>query len=296
VKHAVLGAGGVGGLIAAALAQDGQDVLLVLRPETLEVYPGGLYVESPTLGQLDVEIPAASRLDRQVDVLWITVKATQLEAALRVASPAVARNAVVVPLLNGIDHVARIREVFGEVVVPGAIRVESERVGSGHIVHSSPFAALELAPPPALRTRATAVAAELQSAGLSCYVAESEAQVLWGKLSILAPMALATSSIQQPIGGVRRDQNTCALMLEAMREVRAVATTQGAELDAEALESILLSTPDNFRTSMQKDLSAGRALELDAIAGPIVRVGREHEIPTPATLELVRRVAAAQAL
>ena len=91
-------------------------------------------------------------------------------------------------------------------------------------------------------------------------------------------------------------RNTCALMLEAMREVRAVATTQGAELDAEALEGILLSTPDNFRTSMQKDLSAGRALELDAIAGPIVRVGREHEIPTPATLELVRRVAAAQAL
>ena len=114
MKHAVLGAGGVGGLIAAALAQDGQDVFLVLRPETLEVYPGGLYVESPTLGQLDVEIPAASRLDRQVDVLWITVKATQLEAALRVASPAVARNAVtfssasMTSLLSGEDRPGRV--------------------------------------------------------------------------------------------------------------------------------------------------------------------------------------------
>src|ERR1700736_6757811 len=136
VKHAVLGAGGVGGLIAAALAHDGQDVLLVLRPETLEAYPGGLYLESQVLGDVDVEVPAASRLDRQVDVLWITVKATQLEEALQVASPAVARNAVVVPLLNGIDHVARIREVFGDVVVPGAIRVESERVGPGHMLPS----------------------------------------------------------------------------------------------------------------------------------------------------------------
>jgi 2-dehydropantoate 2-reductase len=85
-------------------------------------------------------------------------------------------------------------------------------------------------------------------------------------------------------------------MLEAMREVCAVATTQGAELDAEALERILLSTPDGFRSSMQKDLSAGRTLELDAIAGPILRLGGELEIPTPATRELVRRVAAAQAL
>jgi 2-dehydropantoate 2-reductase len=296
VKHAVLGAGGVGGLVAAALAQDGQDVLLVLRPETLESYPGGLYLESRVLGQIDVEVPAASRLDRQVDVLWVTVKATQLEEALRVASPAVARNALVVPLLNGIDHVARIREVFGDVVVPGAIRVETERVGPGHIVQLSAFAVIELAPPRSLQARATALARELQSAGLHCKVQESEAQVLWSKLAVLAPLALATSSIQQPMGGVRGDRETCELMLEAMRETCAIASTQGADLDAALLEKMLLIIPEDFRSSMQKDLAAGRMLELDAIAGPILRLGREHEIPTPATGELVRRVAPAQVL
>src|SRR5215470_12819119 len=150
MRHAVLGVGGVGGLIAGALARAGREVLLVLRQETLEAYPGGIHVESALLGEFDVDVPAASRLDRDVDVLWITVKATQLEAALDVAAPAVAPRALVVPLLNGIDHVARLRETFGDLVVPGAIRVESERVGPAHVRHPSPFASIDLAPPPPL--------------------------------------------------------------------------------------------------------------------------------------------------
>jgi len=296
VRHAVLGAGGVGGLIAAALAEDGQDVILVLRAETLEVYPGGIHLESEVVGDIDVDVPAVGRLDREVEVLWVAVKATQLEDALRAASPAVAGNALVIPLLNGVDHVSRLREVFGELVVPGAIRVESERVGPAHIVQTSPFAAIDLAPPPALRSRAEAVAGELQSAGLSCNVRDSEAEVLWGKLAVLAPFALATSSVQLPAAGVRADPVTSRLMLASMREVGEVAATQGAQLDPAIYETALLNMPAGMRSSMQKDLAAGRALELEAISGPILRLGREHHIPTPATEELVRRVGAAQAL
>jgi 2-dehydropantoate 2-reductase len=285
----------VGGLVGAALANDGQDVVLLLRERTLAVYPGGLHVESRVLGEIDVDVPAAARLERAVDVLWVTVKATQLEDAIRVASPAVAGAAIVVPLLNGVDHVGRLRRFYGPVVVPGAIRVEAELVGPGHVVQSSPFAALDLAPPPSLQERAEALAEEVRSAGLPCNVNESEAQVLWGKLAVLAPFALATSSLQQPVQGVRADEATRGLMLQAAREVCAVGASQGAALDPEIYERALLAMPGEMRSSMQKDLASGRPPELDAIAGPILRLGREKGIPTPATAELVRRVAAAQA-
>src|SRR2546423_1834492 len=119
VRHAVLGAGGVGGLIAAARAEDGQDVILVLRAETLEVSPGGIHLESEGVGDIDVDVPAVGRLDREVEVLWVAVKATQLEDALRAASPAVAGNALVIPLLDGVDHVSRLLEGLG--VVGGAV-------------------------------------------------------------------------------------------------------------------------------------------------------------------------------
>jgi len=296
VRHAFLGAGGVGGLVAAALAQDGRDVVLLLRPETLEAYPGGLHVESRALGDIEVDVPASARLSRPVDVLWVTVKSTQLDDAIKIAAPAVAGSAMVVPLLNGVDHVGRLRQVYGDMVIPGSIRVESERVGPGHVVQTSPFAALELGPPPELRERAGAIAEELRAAGLTCAVGGSEAQVLWGKLAVLAPFALATSSLRQPVGAVRQDGSTCRLMLEAAREACAVAATQGVALDPAAVESVLLGMPAYMRSSMQKDLAAGRPLELSAISEPILRIGRERGIATPATAELVRRVAANQAL
>jgi 2-dehydropantoate 2-reductase len=291
MRHAILGAGGVGGLLAAALARADRDVLVVMRPETLDAFPGGFHVESEVLGEFDVDVPARSRVDRDVDVLWVAVKATQMEAAIALAAPAVVRDAVVVPLLNGIDHVARLREVYGDVVVPGAIRVESERVTPGYIVQVSTFAAVELAPPPALRERAMAIAEEVDAAGLACIVRQGEADVLWGKLAMLAPIALATSAAGQAVGAARDDPEVRGLMLASVREVCAVGASEGARLDAEAYVQTLLRLPDEMRSSMQKDLAAGRQPELDAIAGPVLRGGVAHGIPTPATEELANRVA-----
>src|SRR5215831_17268954 len=103
MRHAVLGAGGLGGLIGAALARGGADVVLLLRPQTLGGHPSRLRVESVALGRFEVEVATASGLDRDVDVLWVTTKATQLEAALELAPPDRVGRAVVVPLLNGIE-------------------------------------------------------------------------------------------------------------------------------------------------------------------------------------------------
>jgi len=223
----------------------------------------------------------------------VTVKATQLDDALHLAAPAVAPDAVVVPLLNGVDHVDRLRSVFGPQVIAGAIRVESERVGPGHVVQASPFAATELGPAPELRERAEAIAAEMGEGGLPCVVRDGESEVLWGKLALLAPFALGTSSLGSPIGPARDDPEVRDLMCAAVAEVCAVAATEGAPVHPEVFTRALLGMPDDMRSSMQKDISAGREPELDAIAGPVLRRGRERGIPTPAVEELVRRIASA---
>ena len=63
MRHAILGAGGIGGLVGAALARSGADVVLLMRPETLAGYDGRLTVESAVLGDFEVDVPAASELD-----------------------------------------------------------------------------------------------------------------------------------------------------------------------------------------------------------------------------------------
>jgi 2-dehydropantoate 2-reductase len=288
VKHAVLGVGGVGGLVAGALGRAGQPVELLLSDRSLAAYPGTLRVRSALLGDFEVPVPGFPRLAGPVDVLWVTVKATQLEAALPLAPAAVAGDALVVPLLNGVDHVAVLRERYADRVLPASIAVEAEKVGPGLIVAPGPFVTIMLAPGP----RSEALAEELRRAGLGAAVGESEAAVLWTKLAVLAPLALGTSSAQRPLGEVRADPELWELVRACIAEVCAAAATEGVSLDPERFEQMLAAVPAEMRSSMQKDLAAGRPLELDAIAGPVLRRGAACGLPTPATEELRRRVAA----
>lgn len=273
MRYAVLGAGGVGGVVGAALARSGHPVTLITREPG---YPTRISVQSAKLGDFEVEVAATTRLTTPVDVLWVTTKATQLEAALP-SAPAALVEGTAAPLLNGADHVARLRAVYGS-VTPGTIRVEAEKVGAGRFVERFNAIAVELAGP-----LAAEIVAELQAAGIDARVADDELTMLWRKLVMLAPLALTTTATMRPIGGVRDDPPWRERLLGVLEEACEVATALGARVDREATRAALLGMPDGMRSSMQKDRELERPLELDAIAGPIVRGGREHGVPTPNT-------------
>jgi 2-dehydropantoate 2-reductase len=285
VRHAILGAGGVGGLLGASLARAGGDVVLLLRPETLARHPRRLRVESAVLGDFEADVDLVSELDREVDVLWVSPKAPALDAALELAPAERVGAAVVVPMLNGIDHVERLRERY-ERVLAAAIRVESERVEPGLVRQPTPFARVDLAPGPGCDE----VAEELRAAGLQVEVGPDEETVLWEKLALLAPLALTTTAAGVPAGAVQAAQEWSDRLFACHGEAAAVGAAEGATLDREALASLLATPLGEMRTSMQKDFDAGRPLELDAIAGPIVRRGARHGLATPATEELIRLV------
>lgn len=287
MRYGVLGAGGVGGFVGSALARAGADVLLVLRPETLARHPARLRVESVVLGDFQALVSTAPSLDREVDVLWVTPKAPQLEAALELAPAERVGEAVVVPLMNGIDHVVLLRERYEQVLV-GAIRVESERVEPGLVRQKTEFARVDLAPGP----RRDEIADELREAGLDVAFAPDEETLLWEKLSFLAPLALTTTALGAPVGAVQGDPDWNRRLLHCHDEVVSVGLAEGAALDGAKLRAALDFPGGEVRTSMQKDFDAGRPLELDAIAGPVVRGARRHGIAAPSTEELVRLVEA----
>jgi len=87
LRHAVLGPGGIGALVGAALARAGREIVFLVRAESLRSYPGRVRVESAVLGSFAVAIDAESQLSREVDVLWVSPKATGLDAALGLATP-----------------------------------------------------------------------------------------------------------------------------------------------------------------------------------------------------------------
>ena len=236
MRHAVVGAGAIGGLLAAALARAGVDVVVLMRPQTLADYEGHLAIESAVLGDFEVDVAAASALDREVDVVWVATKAMQLEPAMALLPPERVRAAIVIPLLNGVDHVALLRKRYPNVVA-GTIRVESERVAPARIRQSSPFLRMELA---------------------------------------------------GALGAIRDDERYRGCQSEAL----AVAGAEGAWIDTDALRTLQDTAPGEMRSSMQKDVAAGRQPELDAIARPILRGGHHHNIPVPNTDQLAQLVAA----
>ena len=165
MRHAVLGAGGVGGLVGGMLAKAGHPLTLLVRPGRRDHYPERLSVQSEPFGNFETPVRVADRLDEQFDVVWIAVKATALESALMTMPAEVLGDEVLVPLLNGVDHVRRLRDRYGaERVLPGTIRVEAEQAGPGRVRHLSAFADVQVAPNPVTRERARTLCEELRVA------------------------------------------------------------------------------------------------------------------------------------
>ena len=287
---AILGPGGVGGFLAGALARAGEDVVVVAREQTATaIAREGVHVESVRLGDFTVHPTAVARLARPVDVLLVATKAAGLEAALqRVA----AEPALVVPLLNGLDHVALLRERYGARVVVGTIRIEADRAAPGRIVHTSGFLLVELASDdPDRQPALAALAARLEAAGVPARVAEGEAQALWGKLVRLNALACATAAYDLPLGAIRDDPAKAAALAACVEEAAAVARAEGAEIDAARVHVEIERVHAGFGSSMQRDLAAGREPELDAIPGAVLRAGARHGIECPTIARLSVRIA-----
>src|SRR5208283_1873457 len=125
MKHAILGIGGVGGLVGTALGSLGEDITVIVRPGSLSGYPKDLSLERPS-GTIMSPARAVASLTEPVDVLWIATKTFHLQASLELVEGA---SRMVVPLLNGVDHISVLRTRFGhDAVVPATISVEDERL------------------------------------------------------------------------------------------------------------------------------------------------------------------------
>jgi 2-dehydropantoate 2-reductase len=286
-RVAVLGPGAVGGLLGALLARRGDEVICLAPPATAaHIAANGLELRSPMLGDAKVAVRAATRLEEPVDACLVTVKATQLERAVEAVPPEALGGGLVVPFLNGVDHVAWLRERYPpEQVVAATIAVESTRVAPGVIQHDSPFVIVQVGHGPADPGRVEALAARLAEVGLDVTVRDSEALALWSKLCLLAPIALLTTWAGVPIGEARERHPDKLVAL--VREATQAALTDAVELDPEAIVKRLQALHASMKSSMLKDAEAGQPLEVDAIGGAVLRAAERAGIEVPVTSRLV---------
>ncbi len=277
----MLGAGGVGGLLAALLARAGDSVVILH-----EHAPNEIRVESERFGTFSATVGSAAQLTAPVDAVLIAVKATHLDEALRRVPASALGEAVVIPFLNGLEHIERLRLVYGASVKPATIAVESTRVRPGVIHQTSPFTLVQMTGP-------QAVADHFQATGIDVRVRDDELQMLWDKFSVLAPMALLTTQARANVGviRVRRREDIVALI----DEFATVAAAEGAVVDRVKVLGFVDAVPESFETSMQRDQAAGRPTEVDALGGALLRRAGRAGIAVPVTRRLVEEIQAREA-
>ena len=283
----------MGGLIAGLLERAGTPVLVVARERTADVISErGLRIDSVSFGEFVSHPRAISRLDEPVDVLIVATKASGLEPALERVG---AQPKLVLPLLNGLDHLPVLRARFGaDAVLAGTIRVEADRPEPGVVVHTSPFLLVEMAShDPATRASMDALAELLKEAGVSARVGDSEAQVMWSKLVRLNALACTTSAYDKLLGEIRSTPELRAALVGAIEEGCAVGRAEGAtDVDPAVALGELEQAHATLGSSMQRDIAAGRPPELDAIPGSVLRAAARHGIACPTIERLVEVIAA----
>jgi 2-dehydropantoate 2-reductase len=293
MKVAILGPGGVGGLLAGVLERAGTEVVIVARESTAQtISERGLHVDSVMFGEFVARPRAVTRLEEPVDALIVATKASGLRPALeRIATAP----PLVLPLLNGLDHMAVLRERFDPAtVLAGAIRVEADRPAPGVIVHTSLFLLVDMAVgEESARAGMEALEKALTTAGVPVRTTSSQAQVMWSKLVRLNALACTTSAYDKLLGEIRATPELRADLEGAIAEACAVGQAEGAaDVDPATAIAELELAHDTLGSSMQRDIAAGRVPELDAIPGSVLRAGARHGIECPTIEKLVARIEA----
>lgn len=289
MKIVVMGPGGVGGYFGARLAAAGNDVTFVARGAHLAAMRDkGLRLDSD-LGPLTVQpvkVAADAREVDAADAVIFAVKMRDTESAAESLLHLVGKGAAVFTFQNGVESFDRIAAVVGAGnVVPGAARIGSTISEPGVIKQIGTFAILQFGErdrKPSARTQAFLEACK--AAGIDASISADMQRELWMKFAMLAPLAAMTALTRGPIGPIRDDPHSRALLNAAVDEAVAVGVALGSGLqqaDAAALKKVHDGLPRGMMASMAHDLMAGKPIELDGLSGAVVRLAEKAGVPAP---------------
>ena len=283
----VVGAGATGSYLAALLLAGGRDVTVLVRDGTRRrVHQHGLRFRDAdgVLSQTPVRAVTRAELDSVFDIVVVAVRSDAVAAGIADFASAVGEHTHVVPLVNGLDHLARLTEEFGSSrVVGAAARMVTSMAGDGIVDVISPGVALQVGSLSGTASEAlAALAGELTVDGVDVEISDDIEHTLWDKFLFITATATLTCLAREVIGAVVGAPGGVLLAERILAEVNAVAEadTDGAVGVPAALRTALTDPTSRFGPSMFRDLTAGRRVEVSVLA-ELSRRGRRHHLDTP---------------
>jgi len=288
MKIAVMGVGGIGGYFGGLLARAGEDVTFIGRGGHLEaIQKNGLQVKS-VAGDFHVHAKATHdpRTVGGVDLVLFCVKGYDTDAAGSQIRPMVGPQTVVLCLLNGVDNEERLAAILGnEHVMAGVVHILSTISSPGVVSQTAGPRSLKFGEEDGRVTpRAERILAVLKGAGINAELSSRIQVDLWEKFLFICAQGGVTALTRLSIGEILDCPETAAMYRQVMEEVAAVGRAKGVPLPADAVGRAMAFASGlqaGMRSSLAHDLSQGNRLEVETLAGTVVRYGREVGVPTP---------------
>ena len=297
LKIAVVGAGGVGGYLAAKLMQkDLADVKLFARGRHLEtIEANGLEVEES--GECftvhpDTSVPKNGEI---FDVVFLCVKSYDFKSACESVREHTNSETLIVPISNGVGHGEEITRYLHEgIVCDGCVYVISHVSAPGKIVKKGANFYLIFGAE-VITEKMRRLAEVLNESGLKTKLSAQAKYDCWKKYLFIATFASLTSYHKKPMDQVWKEHE--AEVHELLSEIRKVANALGVPVSDEDIAKVLKQAqnlPEGSKTSMQLDFEAGKKTELESLSGYIVREGEKAGVETPLMRKIYDLLSAAE--
>ena len=304
MKIAIVGIGGVGGAVGAALADKyPQETFFVARGENKRIIAeNGLTLKSVKLGELNAK-PALVTDDPStigaVDVIFLTSKGYALIDACTQITPMITSQTIVIPLLNGV-MVSEMMEPFLPqcVVADGTIHIFSSLVSPGVVEQTAGFYSIKFGMKDGSRpVLFNALAERLNACGIEAEVSEQIMADSWMKFVNMCGNSVILCHYGGPAGFVREHADWKDVGYAVLRELIAVAQAKGVTLPAD-LDTHLIAQfgdlPPQSMSSLFRDLNSGKPAketELFHIVGRLADLADATGIAVPYHKEALEKYA-----
>jgi 2-dehydropantoate 2-reductase len=287
VRFLVVGAGAVGGFIAARLVDAGCDVTVLVRPQAAaRLRDGGLRIASPDGTRvLRPAVVTAGELTSGYDAIVLTVKSEDLDGAMADIEPAVKPPAVIIPFLNGMAHVEPLVARFGPAVLGGVLRVATQREDDGTIEVLAPAFQVELGElDGSPSARVDRLASAFRDAGADVAVPQNIVDAMWAKWVFIASIGAVTSLMRATVGAIAAVPGGQRFAQSVLAEAAAAAAACGHPVPAEQLRATghaLTAAGSPATSSLTRDLIAGRRTEVEAVLADLAARAHTAGTATP---------------
>jgi len=216
------------------------------------------------------------------DYIFICTKGYDLEILVQQLAPCLKDDTVIIPLQNGVDSSARIKKILPDnIVCDGCVYVVSRITGPGTIRKTGIVEALYFGIDGITDKRLVQLEQLLMQAGIHATYAQDILAAVWEKFVFLAPIAIATSYYDKPIGEILANKEWKATVNTLVTEVVQLAGLENVRLANDIVAMTMdkiQALPFDATTSLHNDFKAGKAQnELESLGGHVVRrAGAAH--------------------